>query len=361
MKILNKNLNDIFYFITPPIIYRFISKICAKKRLVNEPQLDSLKSSLDSLRKERFEYFFKDSVIDDFCDAMTDNFYTHTPHKAKNTENQKYLDQIENSGFVVLPRLINSIDIKKWMATLEPVLDRHSVLLNKHRKNYAESDGIGLTSKSVTYNEEELRVIHNIFDGVIRIWNPAILVPEIASKVEQNETINDICQAYLSNKTSISTSYIDVKCVPDALDSSVVIHCDSPFKILKVFIPLEDVEIKNAPFLYFTGSHKPFAFKLLKSFLEFTQFNKKWFDFHSFYGHIGLFKAAEQFPQFNIKPEIVTVKAGDVIIADTSGMHAATNLIDGRRVQLGLVYSMRGYDIGDIPEAIKIKSKDSSY
>lgn len=355
MKILNKNLNDIFYFITPPILYRFLSKKLAKKKLVTDTQRDSLKSSLDSLRKERFNYFFEDSVIDDFCDAMEENFYTHTPSKTKNIENQKFLDQLVDKGFVVLPNLLNVTEVKNWMSKLEPVIDKHVGLFKKNR-----TEELLTSTANVTHNEGEMRIVYEISDGIVRFWNPASLIPEISSRVEQNDAINDICQAYLSNKTSHSVSYLEIKCIPGAVDSSVAIHFDSPFKFLKVFIPLEDVEMKNAPFLYFSGTHKYQPSKLLKSFLDFSHINKKYKDFFAQYSYKGLVETAQNFPEYNIKPQVVTLKAGDVIIADTNGMHAGTVLSEGRRVQLGLVYAMRGYDVASIPENIKRKVRDSA-
>ena len=41
------------------------------------------------------------------------------------------------------------------------------------------------------------------------------------------------------------------------------------------------------------------------------------------------------------------MKAGDAIIADTRGIHAATALNKGKRVQLGLVYADREYDMSN--------------
>ena len=39
------------------------------------------------------------------------------------------------------------------------------------------------------------------------------------------------------------------------------------------------------------------------------------------------------------------LKAGDAIVTDTRGIHAATSLKKYRRVQLGLVYADRDYDM----------------
>jgi ectoine hydroxylase-related dioxygenase (phytanoyl-CoA dioxygenase family) len=132
-------------------------------------------------------------------------------------------------------------------------------------------------------------------------------------------------------------------------DSSVTLHADSHAKICKIFIPLEDVTDDSAPFLYFRGSHKQHEFKLLKDFLEFCGLNKKYHDFFNQYNIISMFKVAEEDNGVNIEPQRIALKAGDAIIVDTAGIHGATDLISGRRVQLGLVFEQRGFGATDKP------------
>ena len=351
----NKSLNDYLYFFTPPIIYQFLSKTLAKKHIKNNPETDKMKLSLDSFRKEKFNYFFDDSVIDNFCDFMEQNFINMPSLPTKNKDNQKYLNEIEEKGYTVISNLYEKSDINNWLNTLNPIIDKHVNLLNTYRQ---EGDKL-LISDTVTHTENGLKIIHNIFDGVIRMWNIKELIPQISTMVESNAIITDVCSSYLGNKTTKPTSYLDVKSIEGSLDSSVQLHSDSSFKILKVFIPLEDVTLNNAPFMYFEGTHKFQDFRLFKDFLEFTQQNKKYYDMYSSYGHIGMFKLSEKYPELKIKPKTVTVKAGEIIIANTNGIHGASNLVKGRRIQLGLVYGTRGFDIGNIPFNVLSKSSNS--
>jgi len=350
-----KNFNDYLYFLTPPIIYRLLRKTLAKRYKRNTAETNKMKLTLDSLRKERFNYFFDDSIIDDFCDSIEQNFINIPSLPTKNKDNQKYLDEIEEKGYAVISDLYDKKDINNWLNSLNPIIEKHVDLLKSYRQEYISP----LTSKTVIHNENGLKVVHNIFDGVIRMWNVGEMIPEISSMVESNTVITDVCSSYLGNLTTKPVSYLDVKSIEGSLDSSVQLHSDSSFKILKVFIPLEDINIDNAPFMYFEGTHKLQDFRLLKDFLEFTQHNKKYYDLYSFYNHIGMFKLSEKYPELKIKPKTVTLKAGDVIIANTNGIHGASNLIKGRRIQLGLVYGMRGHDIGDIPFNVLSKSSNS--
>ena len=61
------------------------------------------------------------------------------------------------------------------------------------------------------------------------------------------------------------------------------------------------------------------------------------------YNILSMFKVAEGDKGINIIPERLPLKAGDCIIVDTSGIHGATDLLEGRRVQLGLVYEQKGF------------------
>ena len=128
----------------------------------------------------------------------------------------------------------------------------------------------------------------------------------------------------------------------DASDSSVGLHGDSYGKICKAFIALEDVTDDNAPFLYFSRSHKQGKWRLFKDLLEFSNINSEYHDFFSMYNIISMFKVSEEDNGVDIKPMRVPIKAGDAIIADTHGIHGATDLLSGRRLQLGLTYASRG-------------------
>ena len=353
MKFFKRSLNDIIYHICPPIMYKMLIRFSRPNN--NKKESLELNKMLDELQNKRFNYFFDDSLIDDFCDSMRDNYINIQSLEAKNKNNQQYLNQLNDNGYVTIKNLFSKNLIKEWNKVLSPIIDKHVKLLEETRKN-----SNNLSSKTEIFNEDGLKVVHNIFDGVIRIWDVQKLIKSIDTEIINNKTINDICFSYLGNKTSKALScYLDIKSLTGTVDSSTQPHADSVFKILKVFIPIEDIGYDNAPYLYFQGSHKPQEFKLLKDLIEYSQHNKKFSLGYGNYGLLSVFKTSENFPELKIKPKLVPSKAGDVIITDTNGIHAATNLISGRRVQLGLVFGIRGFHGGDIPLSRKLKSRNA--
>ncbi len=353
--IFNKSLNDIIYLLSPPILYRMMIKLNSKSKQ-NKSESVELKKMLNELEKKRFNYFFDDSIIDEFCSSMRENFIDIKSVPTKHKKNQDKLNYLNENGYVVLKNLFSKKLIKEWKKVMEPIINKHVKILEETRKKSKSN----LVSKTLTYNEDGLRIIHNIFDGVIRVWEVQKLIESINTEIINNETINDICSSYLGNKSSKSVScYLDIKSVTGTVDSSTQPHADSVFKILKVFIPIEDIGYDNAPYLYFQGSHKPQEFKLLKDLIEFSQHSKKYSVGYGNYGLIGMFKAAENFPDLKIKPKLLPLNAGDIIITDTNGVHAATNLKSGRRIQLGLVFAIRGYDGEEIPLSRKLKSRNA--
>lgn len=349
---MKKSFNDILYLICPPFLYKMLIRFYSTP---NKNESLKLNQMLDELQSKRFNYFFEDSLIDDFCNSMRDNYISIKSVKTKNKNNQQHLDKLDKNGYVVIKDFFTKDLIQEWSKALSPIISKHVELLKKTRTN---SDN--LSSEIQTFHEDGLKIVHNIFDGVIRIWDVQKLIKSIDSEIVNNKSINDICFSYLGNKTSKSLScYLDIKAITGTVDSSTQPHADSVFKILKVFIPIEDIGYDNAPYLYFQGSHKPMEFKLLKDLIEYSQHNKKYSLGYGNYGLLSIFKTSENFPELKIKPKLVPSKAGDIIITDTNGIHAATNLISGRRIQLGLVFGVRGYHGGDIPLSRKLKSRNA--
>ena len=81
--------------------------------------------------------------------------------------------------------------------------------------------------------------------------------------------------------------------------------------------------------------------------MEYANINSEYHEYFSTFNIISMFKIAEDNNDVDIAPVRLTLKAGDAIIADTYGVHGATDLLSGRRVQLGLVYDRRGLSAAD--------------
>tara|TARA_B110000259_G_scaffold188479_1_gene247944 strand:- start:5276 stop:6370 length:1095 start_codon:yes stop_codon:yes gene_type:complete len=347
-------LSDYIYFITPPIVSKLIKKLLSNKRSIqpNHINLNTFENELDSLEENGFNYFMPNDVIKDFCNKTRDQLVNSMPSKLDGKDKEN-LDQLNDNGYVVLENILDRRSLIEYKSKLDPVLDSEIHALSDYRNNSKTL----LTSEAPTRNFNGLRSVHNISDAVIRIWNVDSYLPKLKESIDKS-SIFKICNAYLSGNAGPSNIYLDIKPIPNAFDSSVTPHADSPFKICKVFIALEDVTVDNAPFLYFKGSHKPNHFRLLKDLLAFSGHNKKFYDEFSSFNFMGMLKLSEDSYK-SFSPDIVTLKAGDAIIADTRGIHAATNLNKGRRVQFGLVYSDRDFDINERDPLILGMAKDS--
>ena len=154
-------------------------------------------------------------------------------------------------------------------------------------------------------------------------------------------------------KTLFSNKPNAAKNVEEKLKSLREAHMDSPFKMIKVFLLLNDISIKNAPFSYYKKSHIFNQWRILKDLLEFSQCNKKYYSAYGNYGDIELNKLMKDYPEFISSRIDMTGKAGDIIISDNRGVHQGNVLYDWYRLQLGMVFSpLSNFDIGNIPKHV---------
>ena len=336
-------LRDYAYFFTPPIIYKFLSNLVSKSHNKSKNKSISITKSnfsdeLSKLEEKGMSYFIHDDVIKMFCRKSREQLLESNfgeIHKDK----KHYLNDLDRNGFVIIRNVIDKKTINKINPSLFKIVDREITHLENLRKN---SKSLLISNAPFRYIEG-LKCVHNIADGVIRIWNIDKLFPEIKQKIDKSE-IFSICNSYLSGNAGSSNIYMDIKSNRDAYDSSCGPHFDSPFKLCKVFIALKDITPDDAPFLYFKGSHKPHHFRLLKDLMTFAKHNSRYHDTFQTFSHMGMYKFAESENSY-FEPVTVEIKAGDAIITDTRGIHAATILKKGQRVQLGLGYGDRDYDM----------------
>lgn len=115
----------------------------------------------------------------------------------------------------------------------------------------------------------------------------------------------------------------------DRKDDTVFYHFDRPFKVLKTFLVLEDIEDKDGPFQIVKGSHKltyKSPFKKL-----FKYFAKIWLGPHHY-----LLDLDEEKDLINQDDVIYCKgKAGDLFFVNTEAWHTGRRLSDdGKRVML---------------------------
>lgn len=335
-KILHR-FNTLSYFLTPPIFPALYKKFVVKRKKVIKND-DSYISLLNDLESEGIGHFITDDMVKKFCSIKKEALLDSTRELHIDDENlQKNLDELNEEGFTVVKNVLSKVELEEINTEIIPLAEAEILEINKLRTQYNPR----LTSKVVKKERNGLTALHNLYDGVIRIRPIEKLMPSI-ERLGVQSNIHKICKSYLGGTVSPGQFYLDIKGVLGASDSSVGLHGDSYGKICKAFIALEDITDENAPFLYFSRSHKQGKWRLFKDLLEFSNINSEYHDYFSMYNIISMFKVSEEDNGVDIKPKRVSIKAGDAIIADTHGIHGATDLLSGRRIQLGLTFASRG-------------------
>ena len=331
------------YLLTPPI-FKWISK----KRLRNKKELSEGNSSfllaLNELESQGIEYFISPDMVQKFCRAKKLSYFDPDSSAPYITDPrlQKNLNELCDDGFTVVKNVLSISSLEDINSKLVPIAEDGIVKLRDLRDIHDSRT----SSKVVKEVKDDITALHNLYDGVTRFRGIESVCPALEN-LGMGTDLHKICESYLGGTVSPSKTYLDVKGVADASDSSVGLHGDSFTKICKVFIALEDISDDNAPFLYFARSHKQHKWRLFKDLLEFSNINSRYHDYFSMYNILSMFKVSEEDNGIDIKPLRIPLKAGDAIIADTAGIHGATDLISGRRLQIGLVFESRGLSAED--------------
>jgi hypothetical protein len=341
MKLKNK-INSLSYWVFPPFFWKLFRTLRIHKKPVPAAGQLDLESRLRNFEEEGLNYFFDASAIPAFCRMKREVYLTGGYKELNDATLNTHLHELADNGFTIIPSFLSQGQVDHLNTDLHGVVESEIDFMRKS----LEDINVRITSKVITRNLMDVKCSHNLYDGVIRIWGAEKICQNLHD-IADDKRLRDVCEAYLGGILSPSNVYLDIKAFSQMSDSSVTLHADSHAKICKIFIPLEDVTDNSAPFLYFRGSHKQHEFKFLKDFLEFCGLNKKYHDFFNQYNIISLFKVAEENNGVDIEPIRIALKAGDAIIVDTSGIHGATDLISGRRVQLGLVFEQRGFGATD--------------
>jgi hypothetical protein len=135
--------------------------------------------------------------------------------------------------------------------------------------------------------------------------------------------------------------YLDYKAEIDGQDNNLVHHIDHWKVRFKTFLLLEDVTEDNAPFVYVAGSHRN------------ERWRRRW-DWGYQHrpptiegeepagNHLRSDEVAEICSRYGYEERVCTGRAGDLIVADTHGIHRGTALKRGTRLQLVNLFVMNG-------------------
>src|SRR5579859_1403361 len=166
-------------------------------------------------------------------------------------------------------------------------------------------------------------------DGIYRLRNPAAYAPDCRELLE-DEYLLGLASAYLIGWTAEPAAYVDYK--PDLVhDHTTVLHMDTFRSQVKIFVFLSDIGPANAPLVYWAGSHRDGLWRRNFDY-AFWQGSEA-----GEHGHVPVTFVRKLRARGG--PEAVEEKqfcgpAGSVVLADTRGIHRASNLRDGYRLEL---------------------------
>ncbi len=164
--------------------------------------------------------------------------------------------------------------------------------------------------------------IYDLIDGPVPTAAAFFDHPFVAEFAERTTTVG----------MHVLDEYLDVKYEIDGPDTNVVAHFDQWKVRLKFFLLLSDVGDEQAPFVYYSGSHRPGRWReRADKRVSRTGFAK----FPA--ARVAAVQRREGFQR-----RVFTGRAGDLVIADTRGLHAGSVLRSGERLLAVRLYGMNG-------------------
>ncbi len=149
-----------------------------------------------------------------------------------------------------------------------------------------------------------------------------------------NKFIENIAKSYVSKTAHSYRREADYKFQSGNFLQSDLPHFDDWRHRFKAFLYLTEVTEKNAPFVYYKGSHKPDKWKY-RYHLEYEIDGE-----NGRYGHFFSQEMRDLEKKYDFEETICTGKAGTLIFADFRGLHKGTTLQEGRRILLNNTFGI---------------------
>jgi hypothetical protein len=138
--------------------------------------------------------------------------------------------------------------------------------------------------------------------------------------------------------THVADAYVDYKDKVGGHDVSVDFHVDHWKLRFKAFLLLSDVTVEQAPMVYLAGSHRTVDGD--------ERFRRRcdWaYQRHgTAHSVLGPRRVARLRDRHGFEERVLTGQAGDLVLADTRGIHRGSELQRGTRLQLVTLFVMNG-------------------
>jgi len=236
-------------------------------------------------------------------ELIKNKYYRHyNKYRSKVEEKNELLTELDENGIVCINNFLDTDTIKKINNEISD--DEASLVHNKY------------TGKQPIWRFEDF--------GVYRLLN----IDEVSktSKIFfEHPTILDIANSYVGKNAKSYQRMFETKAIPGRESSADTLHFDDWKHRFKAFLYLNDVSLKEAPFVYLKKSHHPGPWKKIKEY-EYFKYGKK-----GTYGHYTPYEVLRIKEEYGFKETIYTAKAGTLILVDTRGLHKGSVLLANKR------------------------------
>lgn len=169
--------------------------------------------------------------------------------------------------------------------------------------------------------------------GLFRLYEVDESLAPSSRAFFQSAFIADLADSVCRPGMHSADRYVDYK-ANGGRDMSIGYHIDSWKLRFKAFLLLQDVTEDHAPFVYVKGSHRE------------ERWRRRWDWGYQHNFPAGSYLRPDEVRKicrrFGYQEQVFTGAAGDLIIADTRGIHRGNPLRRGTRLQLVNLYKMNG-------------------
>jgi hypothetical protein len=182
--------------------------------------------------------------------------------------------------------------------------------------------------------EGSLRTRRDDHDGVYRLYGAEDTLSPSSRTFFHSPFIAAVADSLTAPGMHPADGYVDYKAKVGGHDVSVDYHIDHWKVRFKAFLLLQDVTEDQAPLLYVAGSHRD------------ERWRRRWdwaYQHREAAGAVLRPRHVDRIRrQYGYEERVLTGRAGDVILANTRGVHRGTELRHGTRLQLVNLFVMNG-------------------
>jgi hypothetical protein len=173
-------------------------------------------------------------------------------------------------------------------------------------------------------------------DGIYRLYKLPDIFPE-TKMILDDPRLLEIAHQYLGYPIRGRANYLDYKPDFGKHDDTTMPHMDSWMSQVKIFTLLNDIDQFSAPLVYWKRSHLDAEWRHEIDYQHFKE---------TYFGSAGLCpphvlrdKSGEKSSDF--EKVAVTGPAGTVVIADVRGIHRASNVFAGYRLEIAQKFTIQ--------------------